>query len=435
MDEIRKEHSDEETEWLKGLQRESWHLELLVSGFAIFLLAQTPKLTGMLLVHVRASNSLYLVYGATPILRLVGDAAILLACCLVIHVAFRGIWIAMIGLESAFPQGIQSEKLGLSQWFQTRRKQYNGLASIRKLDDSASSIFAFSLLMVGNLISICVLFCVIILIGIAAEQNQGVLSWMLASLELALVCAILLKLLNIFSGGLFSRIERISRFYYPIDRMIALLSLSFFYQPVFDFLATNLSKRMVTGLVCTFIGIILIYEFKIHDVHTAGAEYRYSYDDQRPAGYITRGFSIQSDMIDSDVLKVFLPLSDQNKKIARKDCPDLMDFEFQGVRLFGDDLGLGSQRMDWRARNEYLDCVKRQYRFHLNDTKVEPSIFQFISKEESGLLRQGFLAYLQLPESEYGPMSISVQQQQINDQWIYLNRVDFWRIKNQTTHP
>ena len=85
---------------LRG-EQESWQLELLISGFAIFLLIggwEPIKDLEYNLVLAKdispRANSLNLLYYVTR------TAYLSLAACLIIHVVFRGLWIAAVGLRS-----------------------------------------------------------------------------------------------------------------------------------------------------------------------------------------------------------------------------------------------------------------------------------------------------------------------------------------------
>ena len=87
--------------WLDNLQQESWQLELLISGFTIFLLiggwGPVADLEYDLIVlkgTATGANSMSFLY---HVLR---TAYLSLLACLLIHVVLRGVWIAAIGLRS-----------------------------------------------------------------------------------------------------------------------------------------------------------------------------------------------------------------------------------------------------------------------------------------------------------------------------------------------
>ncbi|WP_405413635.1 hypothetical protein [Maribacter sp. Asnod1-A12] len=81
--------------WLDTLQQESWQLELIISGFAIYgLLAAYES------IELKSATS-----AVTGILELGALWAIALICCqififnLLFHVLLRGLWIGAIGLR------------------------------------------------------------------------------------------------------------------------------------------------------------------------------------------------------------------------------------------------------------------------------------------------------------------------------------------------
>lgn len=418
-----------EGEWLHNLQRESWQLELLVSGFAIFLLFQVPGVADYLLLRVKASTSVWLVYVATPILHLLRDGAMLLAFCLVIHVALRGIWIAMIGLESAFPQGVQQARLGFSDYFLSKRGVYENEALLHRLDDLASMVFAISFLLVGHLVSITLLFCLLTVLSLAWELTNGVTSWLGMILTPVFLAMVALKLLNLFTLGLLSRWELISKLYYPVDRFISLVSLSFVYQPVYDVLASNIHKGLVFGITLCFVGSILVYEFQVLNVHGTRLTTTFYYDDQRPKDQLSSRFSIQSDVIQTDVLKVFIPFDEAHLAFVEKNCPELKAIRFQGIRFFGSEIGLQADFMDWKEQRAYLDCVAQQYILSIDDQPVEKLRFHFKNRMEGSLLRRGFSFYVPLPENKYGEMALHVERIGKDGKARYSGVAPFWRKK------
>lgn len=262
---------------------------------------------------------------------------------------------------------------------------------------------------------------------LAVEQFKGWLVFVFAVPLLLLFIAIMLKVLNIMTGGLLSRHEKSARWFYPVDRVIVLLSLSFVYQPAYEILASNTSKWLVKGVVLLFIGVILVYEFRVHNIHTVGLNYHFYYDDQRPPGYLTPGFSIQSDLIEQDVLRVFIPGDELHLEVARTDCPDLLNFEFQGVGFFGNDLNLGAFILKWPERLKYMECVRSQYRFWLDDEEVSDVVFQMRSRPESGLMRHGFKVFVRLPREKSGIMHLGLERRGSSGDWRYLNRIPFWK--------
>ena len=85
---------------LERLQEESWQLELLISGFAIFLVAGSGEMLWKFLntLIVLDSGSDEMPYLASFVAVLMGSWIILLIN-LILHILLRGLWISAIGLR------------------------------------------------------------------------------------------------------------------------------------------------------------------------------------------------------------------------------------------------------------------------------------------------------------------------------------------------
>ncbi|MBK7342714.1 MAG: hypothetical protein IPJ06_06110 [Saprospiraceae bacterium] len=117
-------------EWLNQLGRQSWNLELLISGFSIILLIQgnqvaEEKLT-LFLNHTEFNDSIFMLVLKTYLRFLqIGVTALLYN--LIIHLILRGLWIGAIGLRTV-NQGTDLLKLGYTPFFRSvLRKNTPGL--------------------------------------------------------------------------------------------------------------------------------------------------------------------------------------------------------------------------------------------------------------------------------------------------------------------
>ncbi len=141
--------------WLRRLQQESWNLELLISGFSIFLLFQGREMIEELL------NQLNVHYIPGPFK---GTMLILFIICylgsnvlifnLILHILLRGFWIGAIGLSSVVNKRDFST-LRYTEKFTNRLNQKVPPLErlIVRLDNFCSTIFAFTFLIVLMLIS------------------------------------------------------------------------------------------------------------------------------------------------------------------------------------------------------------------------------------------------------------------------------------------
>ena len=144
------------TKWLNKLQQESWQLELVISGFSIFLmLGAWQGLKGFARDIELASHGL----GNEDSLLNIGYIVLLGACLfilinLVLHVLLRGIWISTIGLRYVSGD-IDFDSLRLAPKFDRllRRKVGSFDQYILKLENLCSVVFSFTFLIVFMLFS------------------------------------------------------------------------------------------------------------------------------------------------------------------------------------------------------------------------------------------------------------------------------------------
>ncbi|HHM21884.1 MAG TPA: hypothetical protein ENJ20_07650, partial [Bacteroidetes bacterium] len=181
--------------WLNKLQRESWELELLVSGFSIFLLLGALKS----LRDAKASVSLASQYSEGDNILTFGYAFLVAACFfiiinLILHVLLRGIWISTIGLRYVSGD-IDFDSLRLAPKFdRLLRKKVTGFDRyILNLEKICSVLFAFTFLLVFMLMSL-VLYIVFFMF-LTNHALQKILLYLPAALEDLLVF--------IVAGGLF----------------------------------------------------------------------------------------------------------------------------------------------------------------------------------------------------------------------------------------
>ncbi|MEM1216134.1 MAG: hypothetical protein AAGJ82_10640 [Bacteroidota bacterium] len=132
-------------DWLDELAEQSWQAELLISGLVIAGLFQLPELTvrwmeGYILQSDTASFH-YLFFTTAGVL-IVAD---MLLVAFGYHALLRGIWVALLGLNSVYPNGIDASSeagLGPVHWRKIKKRYPNLSEHIQQLDKQASTIFS-----------------------------------------------------------------------------------------------------------------------------------------------------------------------------------------------------------------------------------------------------------------------------------------------------
>lgn len=265
-------------DWLEKLQRESWNLELLVSGFSIFLLIQASE--GMLWVldfvnlHISLSGNMEGVM-RTFIITLI-LASWVLTFNLIVHVFLRGFWIGTVGLRSV--QGnIDLDKLGYSEYFTEKlKKRVPSLDNmLERLDTLSSVIFAFTFLVVFMMLSMFLyfsslsLFTYIFIFGlsefISTESDLGIILFNVV--EISVLFSLFLGLIyfiDTLSLGFFKRYKWISKIYFPIYRVIGVITMAGIYRSIYYSLINRFSKnkiRLALGVYLIMFFLIPFFKF------------------------------------------------------------------------------------------------------------------------------------------------------------------------------
>ena len=148
-------------ELLKRLQEESWQLELLISGFAIFGLFSAIPSIELAVMDAQLTQQIY----AFVVYSILWASCKILIFNLLLHVLLRGIWIGALGLRYVSGE-IDFDQLKFTDKFdQFLRKRIVSFDSyIEKLEKICSVVFAFTFLIIFSLIASGL--CLMALVGI-----------------------------------------------------------------------------------------------------------------------------------------------------------------------------------------------------------------------------------------------------------------------------
>ncbi|MEM6395551.1 MAG: hypothetical protein AAF741_04330 [Bacteroidota bacterium] len=110
------ENNNESTpNWLKSLERSSWQIEVLISGGLVLTLFNLPsKINEALLgafLHTSFDTPLFIIF----IAAFVVSKALLIG--FGVNLFLRAIWLALLGVNFAYPKGIDFERLDYSETF------------------------------------------------------------------------------------------------------------------------------------------------------------------------------------------------------------------------------------------------------------------------------------------------------------------------------
>ncbi len=258
-----KKTKSEFSKWLEQLQQESWQLELLISGLAIFGIWESKSLLDGFAQNMELNTSENLSAYLSIILYFLKISWSIFLINLITHVFVRGLWIGAIGLRYVSGD-IDYKVFNYSDRFEKYLERKVGSFDnyIEQLEKFCSVIFSFTFLLVFFFTSILSL---ILFFVTVAEISH---SWLPGNEQFIMVpCLIfyLLMFLTVFvdfiSFGILKRIKspRFSKFYFWIYRIAGVLTLSFLYRPLlFNFIDNKYTKRLLILAVpyIAFVSII-----------------------------------------------------------------------------------------------------------------------------------------------------------------------------------
>jgi len=398
------------TKWLEILQQESWQLELLISGFAIFLLAQSyePVLNLNDQISLLLSGSGYYQLLYIPYKVMLGAWYVLIIN-LILHVLLRGLWISTIGLRYVSGD-IDFNKLNISPKFDRflRSKIVSFDLYIQQLEKLCSAVFGFTFLIIFILISGGLFVVGIFILGMTMlwiNTRFGDL-WVLVIVPFLLLYLLggFIYFLDFITLGWIKRQKGIGRVYYPIYRFFSVITLAFIYRPIYyNLLDNKFGRNIVLFLIPYLICFTLIASLTVNtQAYLPGNRTLQSisnnfYDDtsEDRASYSA---SISSKFVKNGYAQLFLPYVSRNDdKVIEAICPDLKPAK-TGLFFFGNNDPLRNNMNADLA----LDCHAQRFKIYVNDTLLNNLKYRFYehpTHKNIGLLTVLDVGYL--PRGEH----------------------------------
>lgn len=354
-------------EWLEKLQQESWQLELLISGLALFGIWESRALigqfddylnlnaTGALTSHLR-SFSYFLKVSWT-----------IFFVNLLIHIIVRGLWIGAIGLRYVSGD-IDYDELGYAERFDRFLKRRVGDFDdyIERLERLSSIIFSFTFLLMFFFMSIISILLVIGAMSQVATQILGDLDetpFGFVVLVMLLILLCLTVFIDFISFGSLKKIESpiFSRVYFWIYRFVGIISLSFLYRPLlYNFIDDRYTKRLVIIAIPYILFVSIVFPSFGFDAYNyvppfganqsyenqiSARSFKYIYYDDLRYEYarlelkdgrnpIINGVSLDAyEYNDQSLGKIFFKSSTNENRIFEQKFPHLVPFSEKGFHF------------------------------------------------------------------------------------------------------
>ena len=425
---------------LQKLQEESWQLELLISGFAIFGLftAIEPIFDSMR----EAQNTRQL---ATTILYTIGfiSCAILIFN-LMLHVLLRGLWIGALGLRYVSGD-IDYDVLNYSPKFTQYLKKKVGSFDkyIGTLENYCSIIFAISFLLIFYVLAITFTILTIVLLANYVLSSDTLPRWVSKGIGIPIMVFICLGMLITFIDfitlGFLKKKKWISKIYFPIYWVFSFITLSFLYRPlVYNFLDNKFGRRLSLVLVPFYILAATMTSFHYTKSNYINSNLNSSSIMANSSSYenllienktFTDDVIIQSKVITDPFVKVFMLYSENIEDRVFYYNPSLEPEE--DARGLGTDIVMNyseETKID-SLRQEYLKTINSIYYIKIDSTKYSNKfIFGQNLKNELG-----FETYIGTKNLEEGKHLLKVNRRRIVEKdttyWNVAN-IPFWYYPN-----
>lgn len=401
----------QEERFADGL-RQTWELELVISGAVAFALLQLPSAVDQVYDRIDPHLADNLASGAFIVLYYAKLALYTLIASFMTHIIARAYWVGLVGLEAVFPRGVRWEKATSGP---ISRELYRKLLPslpelITKVDDFCSMIFSFSFMVVF-----------IFALSILWAGLLGLLAFAISRLafggermgEIFRILAVLLLAPTVLAPLLDKAFGNKADPKGPLARVIRALNVFTYYAlgmglygPIMMTLVTNVRKKaFYTAFTLAFVGVfgafllseltrggLLSLSSEVYVPGKAG-ENEVSpvyYEDQRPDGEVfPRTPSIQSDIIGDPYIKLFIPYYPRRHNPAlQQRCPGVKPLHEEGLQFESPNQAMPPAA----ATRQVLLCLAEIHRVSLDGKPVPGLEFQFATHSRSGL--RGIVGYI-----------------------------------------
>lgn len=427
--------------WLERLQQESWQLELIISGFTIFLLIGVyepihASYYEFLKLSYLDTQTIYFYFGyGITLLHIVWYV---LVVNLIIHVFLRGLWISTIGLRYVSGD-IDYDSLNFNEQFnQFLRKQIGSFDDyIERLEKICSIIFGFTFLVLFIALSILLWVFFIASISVAFDY-LGFNSSVTNITQLTLIFLSLIYLVDFITLGWLKKQDKIAEIYYPIYRFYSFITLSFLYRPLYYNLIDNKFGRWVGLLIIPYLFVLATISLLKIDTYSYLPKYKAQqtlntdyYDDKRGPRKTKLGISIPSQYIENGFIELFIPyIPNQHNSSIAELCPNLKP----GPSGLTFDIYIGKNDNPKIKLNadSTLACFSSLHQIFINDSLQSNASYRFYNHPQRK--QEGLVSILDVGNLPRGEHQITLKSKtrynwNKNDSLVFkqYDAIPFWK--------
>ena len=425
---------------LQRLQEESWQLELIISGFAIF---------GLFTALEPISEAASIAQSKQQVVKTIILFIAVISCAillfnLLLHVVLRGLWIGTLGLRYVSGD-IDYDSLNYSEKFTKYLKKKVGSFDkyVATLENYCSIIFAVSFLLIFYVLAITFTIVSIALIASQIIDNDALPETLRTivgvSLILFLFFGMILTFIDFITQGWLKKKRWISKFYFPIYWVFSFITLSFLYRPlVYNFLDNKFGRRLSFVLLPVYFLILVLTSFQykpsnyFNDVGNSSenSASHVSYLDMLGENEHIDEFAITSKVITTPYLNVFMELTDNVENNVFNFNPDLEpENDKRGLRSTMIVINETNWSTISKQRGAYIKTLNDVYSVRIDSTDYEGEFILSESKQKD----LGFETFVGIKELEEGKHLLKVIRKRIKKGDTVKHsvcRIPFWYFKD-----
>lgn len=425
---------------LQRLQEESWQLELLISGFAIFGLFSALTPLEVMQNEAQTDENSLAIFVATVTLI----SCIILLFNLLLHVVLRGLWIGALGLRYVSGD-IDYDYLNYSPKFSKylRKKVGSFDRYISKLENYCSVIFAISFLLIFYVLAFVFAIASIGIIIKLILTNDDFGTWgKIIGIPLIVFFSIgmLLVFVDFATQGLLKKKTWLSKIYFPFYWVFSFITLSFLYRPlVYNFLDNKFGRRLSLLLLPVYILLLVLTSYSnktsnyfnrnlySSDIIGKASNYEDLLDDEKD---FIEDVVIPSKVITDNFLKMFMLINEDIENNVFAFNPKLKPKK--DIRGFSSDIIIINEpsRIERDSvRHAYMKTLSDVYKVRIDSLEYDCEFIITETKKK----QKGFETYVSLKDVEPGKHLFSLTRKRIIKQdtsAFFVKQIPFWYFPN-----
>jgi len=428
MESIDQPEANEVQSYLERLQRDSWQLELIVSGLALvglFSINGWLDEFGSLLASIEGSfiGGVVLTGFTTAYL-----AYLIILVSLVVHLVLRALWIGAIGLRSVSGEINWSEFKYQPQFDGfLGRKINNSHRYILLLDRICSIIFAVAflaaMLLMGFLLYglfISIVFYVLFWVT-GQQESPKIVRWGVLVLAFIYLGAGLLYMIDFLTAGRLKKIKWLTPIYYPIYRFLGKITFARLYRPIYyNLIGIKLGRRVLIFIIPIIFLVLIFASIEINPNNyfnsalwennqeiSADLLIEKYYEDQREKDSRRNvAIIIPSDVQSENTLRVRLPYLSSYDAVIKYNCPDLPVVRNALFHSTFNPFGW-TKISSKELTSKQLDCIKTAVKLSIDGQSI--SLENILFHRPDGVIFPEMIKYVSLDSFPAGLHRLRVQ--------------------------